>query len=202
MNKANRIFCIDILQWSGIFCAVIVFIILAILTPQDWDAVKISFVVCVPLGILIIAGFAIYREYTRLPDYYDSDHDVYIWITGISCSKDYLIQNTIDAIEFFKYNFLKLYSGDRDINQEDIDRALQNMTVEWKNDVKIKMQPVNGFQLENIVVVRYMGTINRSALFHEFLHLIDWKIYGKIDLNHLAADWFEVANKMKERYRG
>jgi hypothetical protein len=170
---------IDIIIFSILALLPIGFIVGAVLTPQHWDIPKIIASIITPLAFLGFSSGYIIKRWTQKPDYIvplkDCKED------GISVWGSFVKQEVMkNAANYFICEFSKL----TDLNELIVYNAIKQSSVQWTKTRITMMGPgwyvkdKAGLQKGKRVIVHWNGSIRMSALFHEWIHMVDDYVRG------------------------
>jgi len=207
MKRFKRVLVGDVLWWG---LMVVVFAGMAIgaaFTPQEWDWVKIVFLVAIPLGVVVVATAAVTSTVFASPDF-----DVVISfgelkipsVTATVWANDVekhaaLRSDLMVAIKIFVLEYHDPASAAR---------AVDGLTIEFVPD-PIKVwgrwsyeEGKAGLQKGKSIIVHWKGSLGKSAFMHELLHVVDEIVRKGYDPEHAdSAFWeqeLELNSKLQE----
>jgi len=145
----------------------------AVLTPQEWKIAEILIMLFVLSALIGISIAGVLVQYSRGWDFMLEDYPAYVWTNGIDVIKRPMIKNAL-------FLLLKNFPRRTNIaNFEEIMRALSGCTIEFRQEPISLMglgwavEGKAGIQKRKSIIVHWKGSIEKSAFYHEILHLID-----------------------------
>lgn len=168
---------IDIIFFIGFWLLGIGAVIGALLTPQEWDLAKKIAVGAIPIGFSIFVSVFFILKWRARPDFIAEipetlpENGIAVWVNGLNIHKK-LVEN---SALFFINEFSELAK----IPKEEIISALKYSTCGFKK-YRVSMigrgffvEDKEGLQKGKQIVVHWNGSIPKTALFHEWIHLVD-----------------------------
>lgn len=194
------------------FNAVLALLIVSIdLIPLDlalvhfvpWWAVIMVDVSCVALVAVLV-----FKRAMKPPDFV-THHGVAFWTDGIKEISEELMVRALDR-------FLLVMSEEYpDITQRSLRKMLSKTGIEWRRrHVSIlagrhQLKHKDGIQHNYRILLRWIGTVDESAFYHELLHLVNQfirlpNVEGKeqrerfhaANMRHEESDWWSLEGRM------
>lgn len=196
MKRFKRVLVGDVLWWGLLVVLFVGMSLGAALTPQEWDWVKVVFLLVIPLGVVTIATAAVTSTVFASPDF-----DVVItfgelkipsvtatvWTNNVE--KHAALRDDLRvALKIFVLEYHDPASAAR---------ALDGMTIEFTPE-PIKVwgrwsyeEGKAGLQKGKSIIVHWKGSLSKSALMHELLHVVDEMVRKGYDPEHADSAFWE-----------
>lgn len=191
----------DLFLYGGLALASIISVIIAACTTQEWSIGKIMPLVLVPLAFTGIATLVVLKKLSTKPDFM-TKQGVHVWSGGIKEVTKDLMERAID------YYIEKLPEKSL-IHEEELRIMFFGSKIEWTKSrigligIGWAVKDVAGLQQRRSVVVEWKGSIRKSALFHEFHHMVDEIVKGiPPDYKHENEYWWKIIPILKEGFDG
>jgi len=177
MPRKRWIPLIDIIFFGAFWLLGIAATVGALITPQEWDLAKKIAVIAIPVGFTIfVVTFFILRWRSRpnfiaqIPEIPYED-GVAVWVNNTEMNQELMEK----SIRFF----IEIFSKLADLPEEEIISILSLSSCEWRK-TRISMMGMGwyvkdkaGIQKGKGVIVQWQPDIINTALFHEWIHMVD-----------------------------
>jgi hypothetical protein len=198
----------DWLLFGGLAALSVVGSVIAALTPQEWEPGGIAVLIIVPMAFVGIAITVLVRKYQSRPDYTDK-HGIAVWTDDIP------EVNNAEKFERLVYVFIRALpevikpqfpsgSPERDVTMRKLKDMFMGSRIEWsRNPISLfsrwgwSMKDKAGLQQGKGTLVHWNGSMIGSAMYHEFLHMVDEIILKRYDPTHANRLWWALVPELK-----
>ena len=106
---------------------------------------------------------------------------------------EYALDLFIDTLPFISNRYL---------TDREIERALSGLVVQWSPVViELAGKRYLGLQLDKWAVVVLQDELDKTAFFHELLHVVDKNVYNIDDINHEDVSWWRCEAILNRLYK-
>ena len=133
----------------------------------------------------------------KFPVDFTTKHNIDVWSEDIEQITLPLMEN---AIDYYIDELPKIYP----LQSSDVRYALYNGRVEWyRTELACEESPKGcaGLQWYRLVLLHWKGYIHKSALFHEFHHVIGQYIWYNSDSEHKNEQFWDTVPILKEKFK-
>jgi hypothetical protein len=193
----------DIVFFIGLFGVSLASTVGVLLTVQEWDATKTIAVALTPTLFLFFTSIFFTQRWMQKPNYIaeiqgiDYESGIAVWTNGVNISK----KEMEAIIDFFITAFSQL-SG---IEKHRIAIALEDSSLELRLD-KVKtlsqewvIEGMEGIQKGKGVIVHWNSSVKNSALFHEWIHMVDEFVNRNVDYKH-SGPWWRLESELLVKF--
>lgn len=153
----------------------------------------------------VLVCFLFVRQATHKQPTFVTKHGIAVWTNGVSNASQQVIEV---ATEFYIHsvvtdNALRVASIYDKVTPAALERMFQGSTLEWKKSIITmagygwSVKDVAGLQQGKSVIVQWNEDIKKSALFHEWHHMVDEIVLNRApDYAHTNILWWGVLTRI------
>jgi hypothetical protein len=182
---------VDWLTWLGLPVLVTALSVGAIITPQDWPAIKVAILAVTVWTFWLVGLLALWMRWRARPTY-ELTGGTQVWTNGIDVPRaamETAVRAVIDRLPLLV---------DHRVEGPALESMFAIARVEFvRGPILLGDHEVAGWQRGPYMRVRWLGGLHENAFFHEVIHMVhDVVLRSNPDYRHSLHIWWSACAEL------